>query len=430
MLLQSAADRFVLLDSDFNVLDEEMMGEGAANHDAISTADGKYALLSVRQAIADKGTDGQLQLYDIEAKEMVGNPVSACFACHDEQGIEGNAVLCGADVVWDDHETPPDVTQTGVVYVAGMGGHFAKATVSLDTDAGTLAVTDLKRIRIGSKDTHPTHDPRVDVTDTNKMFWSTYKLDGDNVHVGVSDLSTGKVIKDVALPLDARATSTGSLYCGSGQSKDSFIPVTMTHEAYIDVFSKADLDAAPTRVFLAGVLADDKYKFFHGTNTRDLKSFAVAINTADAAHGTVTGIKMLELDMADLEAGTATVLKEGTLSGGTTFRQSYTYNDEMLLQSAADRFYLLDADDFSVLDEEMMVEGAANHDAIAVPGGKYAILSVRQAIADKGTDGQLQLYDIEKKEMVGDAISVCFACHDDSGIEGNAVLCGADVVWN
>ena len=130
---------------------------------------------------------------------------------------------------------PETTVYTGTVYVAGMGGHFAKAAIEIDptNTEDPITVTSLKRTVLGAKDTYPTHDPRVDVHDPNTMFWSTYKKDANGqAHVGATDLSTGKKTSDVAIDLDARVGEgkDGSLYCASGQSKDSYIPVTMTHE--------------------------------------------------------------------------------------------------------------------------------------------------------------------------------------------------------
>ncbi len=80
------------------------MTDGAQNHDAISTPDGKYAILTVRKGVstvdAPEGksvTDGMLMLYDIAAKTTIGEPVSVCYACHKNVGLGGNAILCGAD---------------------------------------------------------------------------------------------------------------------------------------------------------------------------------------------------------------------------------------------------------------------------------------------------------------------------------------------
>jgi hypothetical protein len=328
-------------------------------------------------------------------------------------------------------------TYSGMIYVAGMGGHFAAADVSIDpADAEPITIKKLDRIVIGDKKTHPTHDPRIDVNDRTKLYWSTYKLDPDSkVHVGVSDLKTGNVIKDVALSLDERAKWTGALYCGSGQSSAFFMPVTMTDEAYIDVFDKKTLELKH-RVFLD--YKPGETKFYHGTNTPDMKKYVVAVNLADG--GKPNGnIDLIMLDMPSLEKGKAKVLAKGRVTGSPgktlTFRQSFTPDGKYLLQSGGDRFYLIDGETLKLIDEEILTVGE-NHDGIPTPDGKYAVLTVRQTIPSvvepEGktiTDGTLLLYDIAAKSVVGKTSSVCYSCHKDLGIHGNSVLCGADVNW-
>ena len=171
---------------------------------------------------------------------------------------------------------------TGTVYVAGMGGHFSAAEVRINPSAAIpLKVESLDRVDIGDKDTHPTHDPRIDVKDRSKMFWSTYKADkkakGRIFHVGVSDLKTGDVIKDVALEIPERAKWIGALYCGSGQTENSFMPITMSNESFIDVFDKKSFELK-SRIYLDSLGYKDNYFFFHGTNSPDLKTFALTIN--------------------------------------------------------------------------------------------------------------------------------------------------------
>ncbi len=338
----------------------------------------------------------------------------------------------------------------GTVYVAGMGGHFAAADVEIDPAdaAAPIKVIGLNKVDIGNKKTHPTHDPRVDINDKTKLFWSTYKIDKvagkKTVHVGVSDLKTGKVLKDKAYQLDKRAKWTGALYCGSGQTKKSFIPVTMTGEAYIDVFDKKSLKLKE-RVFLDKEGYKDNYWFFHGVNSPDLKTFAVAINMTEKwSKATTPGkpkgeIDMLLLDLPKLEKGKVKVLKKSRITGKPgktlTFRQAFTPDGKYLLQSGGDRFYLLNGKDLSLVDEEIMTMGE-NHDGFPTPDGKYAILTLRTSIKSVDdpegtqlTDGQLLLYDIEAKTTIGKPASVCYGCHANIGISGNAVLCGADVAW-
>jgi hypothetical protein len=255
--------------------------------------------------------------------------------------------------------------------------------------------------------------------------------------VGLSDLKSGEKLMDKAVTLDDRATWTGALYCASGQTKEYYIPVTMTDEAYIDVYKKDDLELKH-RVFLD--YEPGETLFYHGTNDEDMKKFAVVINRK--ADGKPTGnIDSLMLDLNALKKGKAKVIAKNKLTGTPgktlTFRQRFTPDGEYLLQSGADRFYLLDGKTLDLVDEELMEDGQ-NHDAISTPDGKYAILTLRTKVANpleqgeaaQVTDGALQLYDIQEKMVVGNPASVCLGCHTNIGLGGNAVLCGADANWD
>jgi hypothetical protein len=350
-----------------------------------------------------------------------------------------------------DSEAPEAVakgkTYSGTLYVAGMGGHFAKAEVVIDPSnkKNPIKVENLGMTRIGNKKTHPTHDARIDVVDGSKMYWSTYKPDKEigaekrMVHVGVSDLNTGKVIKDVALKLDDRAKFIAPIYCGSGQTKKSFLPVTMTGEAYIDVFDKGTLKHTQ-RVFLDELGYKENYLFMHGVNNPDMTGFAVPINITEkwpspAKPGKTVGkVDMVLLDLAALEKGKVKVLAKNTVTGDPkktkTFRGTYTPDGKLLLQSGADRMYVLDGKTMKLVNEVLPLPGE-NHDAMATPDSRYAVLTLRALV--KGTkvkDGTLQLYDIKKKKLLGNPVSVCKACHDNMGITGSAVLCGLDGAWN
>lgn len=334
----------------------------------------------------------------------------------------------------------------GTIYIAGMGGHFAAAEVKISpSKAIPIKVKSLDTVEIGDKDTHPTHDPRVDANDRTKMFWSTYKIDkkakGRIAHVGVSDLKTGDVIKDVSIELPERAKWTGALYCGSGQTKDSFMPITMSNESFIDVFDKKSFKLK-SRVYLDHLGYKDNYFFFHGTNSPNMKTFALTINmtkpwaSANEPAPRLGKIDMLLLDLPSLEKGEVKVVAKNTITGSPektlTFRQTFTPDGKYLLQSGGDRFYLLKGDDMTLVDEEMMID-SETHDAVPTPDGKYAILTLRKKIeAPDGKsvrDGMIQLYDIEAKQLIGKPVSTCYACHKDAEVFGNATLCGADVNW-
>ena len=330
---------------------------------------------------------------------------------------------------------------SGTIYVAGMGGHFSVAKVEINPSAANpIKMLDLGRIVIGSKSTHPTHDPRIDVNDRSKMYWSTYKPDksaGGAAHVGLTDLKTGKVLMDKVVPLDKRVAWKGALYCGSGQTKNSFLPVMMTNEAYIDVFSKKNLKLKK-RVFLDSLGYKDNYFFFHGINSPDMTKFMVTMNMTQkwAKPGSPAArkgvVENLLLDLKALEKGKVKVIAKNIATGDPaktlTFRQSYTPDGKYILQSGADRMYLLDGNTLEVLDEEIMEMGE-NHDVLTTPDGKYGILTLRTT-TDGVKDGTLALYDIKARKMVGGTTSVCIACHKGIGLTGSTVLCGADVNWN
>jgi hypothetical protein len=145
-----------------------------------------------------------------------------------------------------------------------------------------------------------------------------------------------------------------------------------------------------------------------------------------------------------MEKGEWKVLAKATHKGEPgktiTFRQYFSNDDKMIFQSAADRFWLLDADNLKMIDEKMTTAGQ-NHDAIPTPDGKYALLTLRtstegcdpdgKAIPGKTiTDGTLQLYDVEAKKIIGKTSSVCFSCHKGMGLgDKSAVLCGLDATF-
>ena len=340
-------------------------------------------------------------------------------------------------------------TYSGTLYVAGMGGHFSKADVSIDPNnlEEPITVNKVEMVDIGGAG-YPTHDARIDASDRNTMYWSTYKLDtwkdkdakGGNLHVGKTDLRTGEVVADVAFPAPERAAWTGANYCASGQSESSYIPVSMANEGYIDVFDKKTMKLMH-RVFFddLGIKAGET-TFAHGINTPDMKKFLLTVNDTPAGFTKWTGnTKLMYLDMAALEQGKVVKLAEAMITGkpkdaegGTiTFRQYFTDDGKYLLQSGADRGYLIDAETLKVLDEITPLPGE-NHDIKPTPDGKYAIMTLREKAKDfegnDSVDGTLLLYDIEARKTVGKSASVCFACHKGEGI-GKAILCGLDANW-
>jgi len=340
-------------------------------------------------------------------------------------------------------------TYSATVYVAGMGGHFAKADVTIDPNNANepVKINNLDRIVIGDKTTHPTHDARIDANDPNTMFWSTYVLDPQGkMHVGKSDLKTGTVIKDVAMTPDPRAAGAKPpLYCASGQSKKFFMPVFMGTEGYVDVLDKATLELKH-RVWVSDLgYAKGTYKFVHGINSPDMKSFLLVLNQAKEGKGT-GDVDFILVDMAALEGGKFKQIAKNTLKGEPektlTFRQYFSKDNKTIFQSAADRLWVLDAKTLKLVDEKMMPAGSQVHDAMPTPDGNFAVLTVRSVttgcdvegkpIQKEGkdvdiTDGVFMLYDAGAKKVNEKASSACLGCHKGVGLgDKNAVLCGLD----
>lgn len=343
-------------------------------------------------------------------------------------------------------------TYNATVYVAGHGGHFAKADVTIDPNNADdpIKVNSLDKVDIGDTKTHKTHDARIDSNDSTVMFWSTYQLDPNGKqHVGKTDLKTGKVIKDVAMDPDKRSTGGEKkmpLYCASGQSKDYFMPVFMGTEGYVDVFDKKTLEHKH-RVFISDLgYKAGTYQFLHGVNSNKMDKFLLSI-TMKGEDGKMNGkIDFVLVDMKALEKGKFKEISRTTHTGEPgktiTFRDYFSKDDKHIFQSAGDRLWVLDAKTLKLVDEKMSAAGE-NHDAMPTPDGKYALLTVRngktEACDAEGnpimkdgknvniTDGQIQLYDLEAKKIVGKPASTCFACHKGMGLgDKTAILCGLD----
>ena len=364
------------------------------------------------------------------------------------------SVVAGVVAVGSQVFTPAPVVSKGTVYsgkfyVAGHGGHIAVADIKVDpTGAKPLTITSLDRIEIGTPKSHPFHDVRIDSTNRDLLFYSTYKLDTEEgpskgkLHAGSVDLKSEKVIKDATVDLDPRATWSGANYCGSGQTKDFFFPVTMAYEGYIDVIEKKSMELKH-RVFLDSLVGKSGYQFMHGNSSPDMKHFLLAVNkaTGDPKEGWATTgeLALFLLDAAALEKGQIKVVKQATIAGGNpkstiTFRQYYTPDGKYILQSANDLFYVINAADLTLVAKENRQDGM-NHDAFPTPDSKYALLTLRKKGQWEGCnepiqDGTIQLYDIENKKLVGDSVSVCYACHKDEKITKDSILCGLDGNWN
>lgn len=338
-------------------------------------------------------------------------------------------------------------TYSGTSYVAGMGGHFAAATFTIDpnNEAEPISISKLDRIVIGDKTSHPTHDARIDDQDPTKMFWSTYILDANKKqHVGITDLTTGKVIFDKAMDPDPRSKGEKPpVYCASGQSKNNYLPVFMGSEGYVDVFDKKTMDHKK-RVFVDGLgYKAGSYVFVHGINSNDYKKFLITM-TMKGEDGKANGaIDFVLVDLPAMEKGEWKVLAKATHKGEPgktiTFRMYFSTDDKLIFQSAADRFWLLDGNNLKMVDEKMTA--GQNHDAQPTADGKYAILTYRTSdtqgcdvegkpIDKKITDGVLALYDVDAKKIYTKTASVCFACHRSMGMgDKNSVLCGIDTAF-
>jgi hypothetical protein len=337
-------------------------------------------------------------------------------------------------------------TYKATIYVAGMGGHFAVADIVVDPNDATqpIKIEKLDKIDIGDKNSHPTHDARIDNDDPNVMFWSTYKPDNiakdpnnpGKLHVGKTDLKTGNVIKDVAVDIPAEATFIGANYCASGQSKNFFMPISMADKGYIDIFDKKTLELKKRVFFDELGLEKGKVTFAHGTEYPDGKSFLLTFNLTPEGHTKWTGSTHLyKVDLAALEGGKLVKQAEGEVTGvpgkSITFRQYFSADGKVLFQSGADRGYVIDANTLKLINEVTPLPGE-NHDFQPTPDGKFALMTLREKASDcdgkDSVDGTILLYDVEQKKTIGRSASVCFACHIKEKV-GKAVLCGIDTAW-
>jgi hypothetical protein len=341
-------------------------------------------------------------------------------------------------------------TYNGTVYVAAMGGHFAQAEVTIDpSKAQPIIVRNLTKIDIGDSASHPVHDARIDANDRNTMFWSTYKADPGTgkLHIGKTDLRTGEKTADIDVDIPAGIQKTGSMYCASGQTRDHFLPISMSNKGYIDVFRKADLKLEQ-RIFLEGTAADigKPYKFYHGNTTPDLKKMVVTINEAETDHGKTIGkMHLVMLDAEALTKGNVKVLQKGLATGEektVSFRQYFSHDGKLLANASGDRLLLIDAATLETLDAELSGKLEETHDAIFTPDDRYVIATMRTKIPGADCkdrtnpgpdefimDGQLKLYDVKARKFIGEPTSVCNACHTGAGVDQHAILCGLDANW-
>ena len=354
-------------------------------------------------------------------------------------------------------------TYTGTLYIAGMGGHFAKADVVIDPSAVTpINLKGLDKVDIGDGTSHPTHDARIDFKNRDLMFWSTYKIDPatGGPHVGSTDLKTGKKVLDVTAPVPEQGQKdTKSLYCASAQTENFYFPIAMSSKGYIDVFQKSDMKRIKS-VFLEGTEADPgvPYKFYHGVNSPDMTKILITVNEAETDHGKLVGkLHLLLLDAKELEKGNVKLIKRGVVPGNpgktTNFRSTYSPDGKKVSVSGGDTLYIIDAETLTADVPLPMGKLEEVHDALFTPDNKYVIATSRTKTLTAGNakkitrenfgcvtetvegelgkddflmDGQVKLYDVAAKKFVGQATSTCLACHNEEGLDAHAVLCGLD----
>lgn len=349
----------------------------------------------------------------------------------------------------------------GTAYIAGMGGHFAKAVFKIDPKAETpITISELDKIDIGDGNTHPFHDARIDNKDRNTIYWSTYKPDAkanNSYHYGKTNLKTGNVVVDKTYPVPAGTLSTKAGYCASAQTQNYFMPISMNKPGYLTVIAKKDM-SVKHNIFFEGTEADIKkgYKYMHGINSPDMKEVLLTINESDATQQNkelgegVGKMHMFALDAKSLEQGKVKVLRKGIADGNAkktiSFRQYYSPDGKMIANATGDILFLVDAKTLKVIDAETMTKLEETHDAIFTPDSKYVMITSRTKAILPGCedpinpkdgewrmDGQLKLYDVAAKKFTGKSTSACLKCHDEMLGTGDdaphAVLCGLDVNW-
>ena len=365
-------------------------------------------------------------------------------------GLMGAAATAGA------------ANYSGTAYVAGMGGHFAKAVFTIDPKAETpITLDELDMINVGDGKTHPIHDARIDNNDRNTIYWSTYKPDAaanNSYHYGKSDLKTGKVLVDKTFAIPAKTLSTKAGYCASAQTKDFFMPMSMNKPGYISIIDKKTMEMKHN-IFLEGTEADIKggVKYTHGINSPDMKEILITLNEADVTPDNkelgdgIGKMHLFVLDAKELEQGKVKVLRKGVADGNAkktiSFRQYYSPDGKYIANATGDILFLIDAKTLKTVSSVTMAPLEETHDAIFTPDSKYVMLTTRTKAILPGCkdpakpadgewrmDGQVRLFDVDAKKMVGKATSTCLKCHDDQLGTGedapHAILCGLDVNWN
>ncbi len=323
----------------------------------------------------------------------------------------------------------------GRIFIAGMGGHIADATVVIDPTNKKEPIkipsytvwtgNKLHFIPLGPPPNYAVHDVRIDSQDSNVAYWSTYASNKKSVMVGKVDLTTNLVLaeKTFKLPqevLDFDETVSKTLYCASGESKDNFLPIFMGYPGFIDVVDKGSLELKHRVMLSSNPEIPTDYKFTHGVQSPDHKSLFIVMNGAADEHGKFTGKQhLMLLDMASLEKGELKILKKNTVDfpkGAVTFRATFTPDGRYILQSAKTHSVMINADDLTVKQmAKIGKKGWENHDIMPTPDGLYGITALRVPVKredDKTVkDGMIGLWDLASNEFIGEPVSVCRQCH-------------------
>ena len=283
------------------------------------------------------------------------------------------AVVAGVLAVGTQLFSPAPVVSKGAVYggklyVAGHGGHIAVADVEIDPTAEKpITIKSLDRIEIGNAKSHPFHDVRIDAANRDLMFYSTYKLDAEEgpnkgkLHAGSVDLKGEKVIKDVTIDLDPRATVVGRELLRLRPEQGLLLPDLDGRRGLHRRHREEDHGRKKHRVFLDSLIGKEGYQFMHAINSPDMKTYYLVVNKATGTFkegwGPTGELALFLLDIPALEKGELKVLKQATITGGNpgktvTFRMYYTPDSKFILQSAKDMFYIIDAQTLALVYKE------------------------------------------------------------------------------
>ncbi len=359
----------------------------------------------------------------------------------------------------DSTPTPstPKTTYTGTIYMASQqGGHIAVVPVTIDPSNTTAPITigTLDKIMLSGNPyttDHIFHDVRLDGT---KLYYSTIMVGGSgNTHVGYVDLND-RTIHDATIDY---VTNNTMVYCASGQTTNYFLPMTMSSPAYIDVIKKSAVYSGATldstdgsgnvKRILVDAFRDPNYTYAHGVNSPDGTKLYVAVNESSSPGGALTGtftaylVRMSDLVDPNVVVSTTAVTASKSITVGANtvaFRSTFTPDGSKILQAGADRLVVLDGSDLHEVINDTNLGGSyaanggfENHDVMPTPDGKYAILSVRFKYPTGAgkQDSGLQLYDLTNKKTIGDPVSACNKCHNQSDpalVGTDRQTCGLD----